>query len=184
MKSWMLAASVLAAAVSATGVAAADLEQGPPPDRYGAYDDPRYSDIYGHPPPPSYAPPPVGPRYGAPPVPPAYVYRHDEEDYGRGPYQAPRRYYSWGDPRGPYGRDCAPREAIKDRLLSQGWRDFRDIEPRGEFATLTARRPSGRLFELTLERCNGEIVSAHPLEERPYGPYAYDPLPRRWNREY
>ena len=40
-------------------------------------------------------------------------------------------------------------------------------------ATVRARRPSGRLFELTIDRCSGEIVSARPLEPRRFGPYAY-----------
>lgn len=50
-------------------------------------------------------------------------------------------------------------------------------------ATVHARRPSGRLFVLTIDRCSGEIVSAQPLEARP-GPYAYGPQPRRWDRSY
>jgi len=40
------------------------------------------------------------------------------------------------------------------------------------------------LFELTIERCSGEIVDARPLEPRRYGPYAYDYPPRRWERAY
>ena len=72
MKSWVLAASLLAAAATTTTVRAADLDQGPPPDRYGAYEDPRYTDMYARPqPPPAYLPPP---RY-APAVPPGYVHR-------------------------------------------------------------------------------------------------------------
>ena len=53
MRSWVFAASLMAAAVT-TGAQAADLDEGPPPDRYGsAYDDPRYADIYKYPRPPS-----------------------------------------------------------------------------------------------------------------------------------
>ena len=56
-----------------------------------------------------------------------------------------------------------------------------------------ARRPSGRQFVLTIERCSGEIVSARPLEGYggTYGgggyggPYAYGgPPPRRYERPY
>ena len=61
MRSWVFAASLMAAAVT-TGAQAADLDEGPPPDRYGsAYDDPRYADIYKYPRPPAYvAPMPTG----------------------------------------------------------------------------------------------------------------------------
>jgi hypothetical protein len=75
-----------------------------------------------------------------------------------------------------------PREQIKYRLKDQGWHDFRDAEIRGEVATLIARRPSGRPFELTLDRCSGEIVNVRSLQGS-YGPYAYGgPGPRRWDR--
>ena len=40
--------------------------------------------------------------------------------------------------------------------------------------TLRARRPNGRLFELTMHRCSGQIVEARPLEPRPFGPYAFN----------
>ena len=54
---------------------------------------------------------------------------------------------------------------------------------KGNVAVVRARRPSGRLFELTIERCSGEIVSAYPLESRVFGPYAYGPRPW-WQRSY
>jgi hypothetical protein len=167
MKSLVLAAGLLAAAATTTA-RAADLDQGPPPDRYGAYEDQRYYDMYAHPQPPAYAPP--APRYGGPPVPPGYVYRDQEGDYrGRHAYAEP-----------PYGR-CAPREEIRERLLHEGWRDFHDAEERGEFATIIAHRPNGRPFALTLERCSGEVVDARPLDQ---GHFAYSPPPRRWERPY
>jgi hypothetical protein len=175
MKSWVLAAGLLAAAATTTAWAA-DLDEGPPPDRYGAYEDPRYGDVYGRPQPPAYLPP-RDPRYGGPAVPPGYVYRDDEDDdgydyRGRHAYAPPHAYH----------RGCAPREEIRERLLSEGWRDFRDAEERGDFATLIARRPSGRPFALTLDRCSGEIVNVRPLEP---GHFAYGPPPlRRWERPY
>jgi hypothetical protein len=176
MRSWVLAAGLLAAAFS-SGAQAADLDEGPPPPRFGApYDDPRYSDIYKYPKPPGYVVP-APPPYAGPPIPRERIYRDDD-----GPdYAGPRRY-SYGDP--AYGRRCVPRELVKDRLHHEGWRDFHDGEARGDIATVRARRPSGRLFELTLDRCSGEIVRAEPLEGRAYGPYAYGAPPRRWERFY
>jgi hypothetical protein len=182
MKSWVLAAGLMAAAAATTGARAADLDEAVPPDRYGAYQDPRYADMYAHPAPPAYVPPPGGPRYWGPPPPPPDVDRDYGGDYER-PYGGERRY-SYGPPPAPYGRGCAPREHIKQRLLSEGWGEFRDGEVTGAFATVTARRPNGRLFALTLDRCSGDILSARPIEEHPYGPYAYGPAPRRWDRPY
>ena len=174
MKSWLLAASLLAAAVTTTGVQAADLDDGPPPDRYGAYDDPRYADIYKYPPPPAY---------GGPPLPRERVYRDNDGDYDRDDYRGPRRY-SYSEPRAPYHAGCVSREQIKHRLMRHGWQDFHAADARGEVAVVHARRPSGRLFVLTLDRCSGEIVAVTPLEGRPYGSYAYGPPPRRWDRTY
>ena len=174
MKSWVLAASLLAAASATTTVRAADLDEGPPPDRYGAYEDPRYTDMYAHPqPPPAYLPPP---RY-APPVPPGYIHRDYGDDYDRDDYRRPYAYSTPPD----YGRACAPREVIRERLLREGWHHFRDAEERGEFATIIARRPDGQPFALTVDRCSGEIVNARPLGE--HGHFAYGP-PRYWDRPY
>jgi hypothetical protein len=170
MRSWALAAGLMAAAVT-TGAQAADLDDGPPPDRYGsAYDDPRYADIYKYPKGPGYAPY-VGP------LPRERVYRDDDEvDYDARP-----RRYSYTEP-APYAGRCLPRELVKERLLSRGWHDFHQGDIRGEVATVHARRPSGRLFLLSFDRCSGEVLSARPLEGRPFGPYAYGP--RRWERFY
>ena len=152
---------------------AADLDDGPYDRNGSAYDDPRYSDIYRYP-------------DGRHPVPrePVYGNRYDDDD--RDDYQAPRRY-TYADPRA-YRGACVPREQIKYRLKEHGWHDFRDPEIRGEIATVLARRPSGRQFELTLDRCSGEIVNVQQLD-RPYGPYAYGNGPhaygngpRRWDR--
>jgi hypothetical protein len=180
MRSWILAVSLLAAAGAASPVAqAADLDEGPPPNRYGSvYDDPRYADIYRRPerPPPAFVPPP--PPYAGP-VPRERVYRDDAEVP---PYAGPHRY-SYNEPRPGYGAACVPREVIRERLSRHGWQDFHDGALQGEVAVVRARRPNGRLFELTIERCSGEIVSAYPLESRVYGPYAYGPRPW-WQRPY
>lgn len=165
MKSWVLAVGLLAAATSGQAMAA-DLDDGPYDRNGSAYDDPRYSDIYRYP-------------DRRPPVPREPVYGDRQYDDDRDDYQAPRRY-TYAEPRS-YRGACVPREHIKYRLTEHGWHDFRDPEIRGEIATVLARRPSGRQFELTLDRCSGEIVSVQRLD-RPYGPYAYGNGPRRWDR--
>jgi hypothetical protein len=164
----VLAASLAAAAMTASAARAADLDEGPPPDRYGSvYDDHRYADVYKYPDrPPGYVVP-APPPYAVVPPPRGQAFK-EYDDYGS--YPGPRRY-SYSDPR--FGGHCVPRAEIKDRLLSQGWRDFHDADLRGDLATVRARRASGRLFSLTVDRCSGEIVEAHPLEPRRFGPYAY-----------
>ena len=87
--------------------------------------------------------------------------------YDRGYAPGPRRY-SYAEPAAPYAGRCAPRELVKERLYRDGWRDFHDGDARGDIATVRARRPSGRLFELTLDRCSGEIVRPEPLEGPPF----------------
>ena len=182
MRGWVLAAGLLAAA-AATGAQAADLYDGPPPDRYGsAYEDPRYADIYKYPPPYAVRPPRAFERYAEPPIPRERVYREDER-YEPKYLPSPRRF-SYAEPPRDYADRCLPREVIKERLLRSGWHDFHDGDIHGAIATVRARRPSGRLFDLAIDRCTGEIVSAEPLEPRRIGPYAYGPPPRRWERPY
>jgi len=142
MKSWVLAAGLLAAAF-VPAASAADMGD----DEDGSYN---------------------APRYRVPP--PAYNNRDDDDD---GPPPAVRRYS--GPP--PYGQTCARSEQVQQRLSEGGWRDFHGGQPQGDVVTLQARRPSGRLFELTLHRCTGEIIEARPLEPRPFGPYAFNRPP-------
>lgn len=115
-------------------------------------------------------PPP--PRYGS----------YKDDDAGPPP---PRRYSEQG---------CVPKHAVRERLVDDGWRDFRNPEIRGETALFTASRPSGVRFLLRVDRCSGEIIRARRLtpryeEEDAYAPrdeywgprigfYAYGP--RRW----
>jgi hypothetical protein len=142
------------------------------------YEDPRYADIYGY-----------GPRR-RPVEPPRYAERAPppyRDDYAERPrfdwpdreYLPPRRYleplpvpprFSEHDGR-RYDRRyaCTPRHEVKRELHRQGWSDFHEVRLEGEFAVVRARRPSGRLFELSIDRCSGEIASARPLAEgRPY----------------
>jgi hypothetical protein len=56
-------------------------------------------------------------------------------------YSGPARYDRYAQPPADFeppfppryagGGPCVPREAVRDRLLSEGWGDFRDFEPRG-----------------------------------------------------
>jgi hypothetical protein len=108
------------------------------------------------------------PRYRS--SPPAYNDRDDDDDYP----PPPARRYS-----GPtYGQVCVHSEQVRQRLSDRGWQDFHAGQPQGDLVTLRARRPNGRLFELTLHRCSGELVQARPLEPRPFGPFAFNRLPR------
>lgn len=155
MKSLMLAAG-LGLALFSGAAQAADLYDDPPPPRYSgpAYEDPRYADIY---------------RYPDRPVPPAPVYRDRYDSYTPPPRHA-------------YRGACLPRHVIRDRLIRDGWSDFALADFDGEIAQVKARRPSGRPFILSVERCSGEIVDARPLGNA--GPYAYAPPPRRYDRPY
>lgn len=172
MKKLTLTAGTLAAALvaGAVGVQAADLDYGRvPTDRYSsAYEDPRYRDLYAP------APRPYAYEYGAPsphPVPPGYVYRDNP------PYRDYRDY-------GRYAEHCVPREEAKRRLNNEGWRDFHDLELRHNVAKVRARRPSGDLYDLKIDRCTGEIVHSQLIQRGGYGPYANDRGPGRWERYY
>lgn len=137
----LAAAIAVAASIGAASpLLAADLDY----DVKGSpYDDPRYSDIYRHPPPPA-------------PYPPAPVYR--EERYAPPP---PPVYYE---------RDarvqCLPHHVINDRLQGRGWHDFHGFQVQGNVTHVRARRPSGRLFELTVDRCSGEILETQLVDAR------------------
>jgi hypothetical protein len=125
------------------------------------YDDPRYRYLYednaptrhyGQPQ-PDYRPyPPSAKDDGylpTVPLPPRYT-------------QAPR--YERHAP------GCLPRAEIRARLLDRGWSGFHDIDLRGPLAYVKAQRPSGRTFDLEVDRCTGSIMSARPVDvpERPY----------------
>jgi len=107
------------------------------------------------------------PRYRT--APPAYNDQDDDDDDDRRP-PAARKYSGPA----PYGQACAKSEQVRAQLSDMGWRDFHGGQPQGDMVTLRARRPNGRLFELTMHRCTGQIVEARPLEPRPFGPYAYN----------
>lgn len=158
----LMAASALAALclAGAPAASAADLSGDP-------YDDPRYGDVYGDPRPPAFAEP------AAPPAEEAFPERYDDErDPLPYPARKPERYSErWEEPR---GFACLPRHVIRHRLQGDGWYDFRDLELQGDVAVVNARRPSGRPFELRIDRCTGRIVEARALGPD-YRAYGYGP---------
>jgi hypothetical protein len=167
----LAAASAFAASLFAFALPAlsADLYE---PSRSGsAYDDPRYAEIYGD-------DPPAYDRYGEPPEDLDEPYRPraslEEEDFE--PPYAPDRYAGSRDA-------CVPRHVVRDRLRAEGWSDFYGFEPRGRVVLVQARRPSGRLFDLTIDRCSGAVVEARPVDGSRFGSFADAPR-RHWPRPY
>lgn len=109
----------------------------------------------------------------------ADLYEPPYEEYGEGPPPPGDRYVPDDDDGSPprfAERGCVPREVARDRLHDAGWYDFRRLEPRGEVVFVQARRPSGRLFDLTIDRCSGRIVDARPA----YGGRYYGNGGGRW----
>jgi hypothetical protein len=181
MKRRTLAAAFTAALTigGATTALAADLrDYNGPTNRSGAYDDPRYADIYGEP-----SPPREEPRYynygdrqysERPPIPREPVYR---DDYYR---QAPPRYAEAHPYRPPHREACVSRHQLRSGLARDGWHEFHDADVVDQnTAVVKARRADGRVFVLKIDRCSGEIVHARPIGDG-YGPFAGGP--RRWER--
>ena len=186
------AAGAFAAAlwVAASSASAADLEYdrySRSSDRYSsAYEDKRYRDIYG--PAPTYAPP----SYDSPPpryykveptpgyIPPGYVYRDRDDDVDEpiAPPHYGRSYDRYG-----YNGRCLAHDDIRRRLVSEGWREFRDIELRGDLVRIEARR-RGEYFRLKIDRCTGDVVHARPLDHAYRGPFAHEPGHDRPRRPY
>ena len=95
----------------------------------------------------------------------------------------PPRGYSYAPPRHDDGygrRHCLPSEAVRSRLVHEGWTDFRGVELREDVAVLEARRPGGDLYRLNVDRCSGEILKARVIQPGAPGPYAYTPSPYRY----
>lgn len=178
----ILAARLLSVAVLGLPLTAraADMDyRAPPYDPYARsespYDDPRYRDLYED--------PPRAPRYAEPryederPLPRSY-----KDDGYLEPMPVPPRF-SEGPRSTPPG--CLPRREVHERLVSSGWGDFHDIDLRGPLAHLKARRPSGRLFELTIDRCTGRIVESQQLSGPEPRPYAWRTSPPpHYDRRY
>lgn len=155
----LAAASAVAASLFVLAFPAFSADLYEPPRTGSAYDDPRYAEIYGDDGPSDdrYA---ESPDDFEPPYPPRAVY-NDEDRY---------------EPRYGEHRDgCVPRHVVRDRLRAEGWREFREFEPNGRVLLVQARRPSGRLFDLTIDRCSGEVVDARAIDGGRLGPFAYGP---------
>jgi hypothetical protein len=160
MRSWVLAAGLLAA-ITFVPVAAYAADVFDDDDR-STYKDPRLKT------------PPPAPGYND----------QDDDDDDRSP---PAKKYSGPPPYAPpgnnySGQNCARSEQVRRRLTDSGWQDFHDGHQQGDMVVMKARRPNGRVFELTLHRCSGQIVEVRPLEGRPYGggPYAFN---RRYDND-
>ena len=182
MSARALTASVIAVftLASAPVASAADLGEGYPPGAEAPYDDSRYG--------------------GYDRQPPGYYNEDDEGDGGRYSYEpddegAPYpRHGSFKD--GPYpplpprfgdaprrGAElCIPRWQIRHRLRAEGWSGLHRLDLAGEVAIVQAYRPSGRLFELKVDRCTGEVIAARPARLRHFG--SYEPGPERYDRDY
>lgn len=180
----LAAASAVAASLffSALPASAADLWE--PPRGGAAYDDPRYGDAYGeggsydrYAEPERYAEPQENVE---PPYPPRAELRNEDE-YSWRHYGHPYRDDGRGYDDGREAAGCVPRDVVRERLHADGWGDFHDLEPRGRVVLVEARSPSGRPFELTIDRCSGEIVDARPLDGA--RSYAYGQR-RYWPRPY
>jgi hypothetical protein len=177
MSQRVLAASLIAAVQLAGASAGSAADLYPPygsskDDRY--HEDQRHGDIYKHPPPgPYYAEPR---DYEPPTYRPGRPFPRDYNGYLE-PFPRPPRFAEYHPPREGH---CVPRHEIKRELYREGWSDFHDIEIRGEVALLRARRPDGRLFDLKIDRCSGEIVHARPA----YGDPIYAGPRRDYHRAY
>jgi hypothetical protein len=147
----LAAASAVAASLFATTLPASSADLYAPP--YGStYEEPTYGDVYED----------EAPRYGR------YAGRDEAFDPS---YGSPR----YGARRG----ECVPRKIAHARLRADGWHDFGDFLARGNVVLMHARGPSGRLFDLTIDTCSGEIVATRPLDE---GRTFAGTQRRRWQR--
>lgn len=157
------------AVLASTPASAADL-YGEGDARGSAYDDPRYGDIYRHP-----APPPVAAPYVPEPRRQAYRPEYEEppfrehQDYQRDVPPPHRNAYSdfRRDGRGEgRGDGCVPQHIIRQTLERRGWADFQDVDVRGDVAHIRARRLNGQWFDITVDRCNGQILETRVLDRR------------------
>lgn len=145
----MLVAILVMSAGKLEPAAAADLYDGghAPP---AASDDPRYRDIYGHPPPRT-----------------ATTERYYEERYEERSYQV--RDHAVKD-----RRPCLPPHQIKRFLYKDGWRDVGrlDYDVRQIYVD-AVDADTGREFELTLDSCSGRVLQAEPDYRWPARRYGY-----------
>lgn len=78
------------------------------------------------------------------------------------------------------GAGCLPRHAIRQRLRDDGWRDIEKLDVRGDAVIVTAERPNGKLYDLKVDRCSGDIIDSRVSREEVYGEYR----PTRYRDDY
>jgi hypothetical protein len=161
----LAAVSAVAASLFVTTLPARAADLYEPPHHGSAYDDSRYGDNYGD----------EGPAYE----------RYGEAEEGsEGPYPRRPPYRDYDAFQRGYAEDgCVSRDAERARLRADGWSDFRDPQLRGRVVLLQARRPSGRSFDLTIDKCSGEVIAARPLDGR-YDRRFFAGGPRRYWQPY
>ena len=103
-----------------------------------------------------------------------------DNDYLEPMERHPRYSEDEGRANGRYG--CTPRDQIRQRLLAEGWRNVQRVHVRPNVVVIRAYRPSGRAFELQLDRCTGEVLAQRPSRFGPFG--AYQQGPRRYGSSY
>lgn len=97
------------------------------------------------------------------------------------PLPGPRRYSEpYREP--PRIRGCAPRRLVRHSLHEDGWFDLHGIRVAGPQVFMLARRESGRLFELRLDRCTGRVLHAEVISRPDRGVWVRGP--RRWYPTY
>jgi hypothetical protein len=160
----LAAASAVAAALFATISPAVSADLYAP--RYGsAYDEPRYGDAYGE----TYRESSTYDRYAEPqddfdpPYRPRTSYKDESLDHESFKEEIFADYYGRSGRYAERGEHCVPRHIARARLRDEGWRQFRNFEPQGRVVLAQARGPSGGLFDLTIDRCSGEILAARKL---------------------
>lgn len=165
----LAAAFAVAASLFGSALPAASADLYEPPSAGAAYDDPPYGDVYGD----------EGPGYdryarSREAFEPPYRPSLKDDDTDVAPHA--RRRGAWR-----YGARCVSRDVARDRLLAEGWGDFHDLELRDDVVLVRARRQSGRLFDLTIDRCSGRIVDARRVRSRRSVAYGRR---RHWPRPY
>ncbi len=82
-----------------------------------------------------------------------HAYRHEgstkDDDYRAPPHRA----------------GCVPGWKVKQRLIGEGWSNFKlSTYGRGEAIVRATRVHTGRRFELRLDGCTGQTLSSYPLD--------------------
>ena len=98
----------------------------------------------------------------------------DGEGYAEAPYQGSlkderfendfaehRGHRRYAEDRWRSSEACLPKRQLRRQLRRQGWRGFRRGRVRGNIGYVEARkRGSGEVYELAVDRCTGEVISA------------------------